>query len=241
MKYSSKTDRGKVRKINQDTCFVEIFDDNSCVALVCDGMGGSKAGEVASEMAVEIISTRVVGGWRSGISVESVINLLTTAVTAANICIYDKSLEDSKYEGMGTTLVAAVITAGKLIVAHVGDSRAYIVNSAVRRITKDHSLVQDMVDAGEITPEEAVNHPHKNYITRALGVEETVEIDFSEYSFAEDDKLLLCSDGLSNYVNEDILLNIFNLNPIDVLAERLVEEANLNGGGDNVTAVVISE
>lgn len=241
MRYSLMTDKGKMRRMNQDNCFIACPDAASCFAIVCDGMGGSNAGDTASEIAVKIISERITAAWRQNMSEDSVKNLLTTAITAANICVYDKSLEDEAYAGMGTTVVAAVIRDGRLIVAHAGDSRAYIVTDELKCVTKDHSLVQKMVDDGTLTAEEAKSHPDKHYITRALGIEEKIEIDFSVIRLTGAEKILLCSDGLTNFVGEEELLSLIASVPIEEVAEKLVDLANQNGGGDNVTAVVISE
>lgn len=241
MRYSLKTDKGIVRSSNQDSCFVTVFDNNSCFAVVCDGMGGQKAGDVASRIAVSAISERFVAGWRKNISVSSVKNLLTTAIAAANICVYDAAQTDSELDGMGTTLVAAVVLDGKLIIANVGDSRAYLVSDELRLLTKDHSLVQQLIDNGELSADEAKAHPYKNYITRALGVDEHIEIDFSEYKMDCGESVLLCSDGLTNFVNENEILEIIKNNTVVTVAEKLVNAANSNGGGDNITAVVFSE
>ena len=229
-----------IRETNQDNCMAACPDEDSCVAVVCDGMGGAKAGDVASEIAVKTIAERVAASWRKGMSNESVVNMLTTAIQAANICVYDRSAEDPELSGMGTTVVAAVVINDRLVVAHAGDSRAYsFADGRLTRLTKDHSLVQSMVDAGVITEEQAEVHPNKNYITRALGIDEKIEIDFSEYTFRRGEKVLLCSDGLTNFVSEEGIAEILSTDPYETYAERLVDAANRNGGGDNVTAVVV--
>ena len=241
MKYSVMTDRGVVRATNQDNCMAACPDDDSCFAVVCDGMGGALGGDVASEIAVKTISGRIAAGWRAGMSNESLVNLLTTSITAANICVLDRAEEDPRLRGMGTTVVAAAIQQDRLVIAHVGDSRAYAFTDRLEQLTKDHSLVQDMVDAGMLTPEQASVQPNKNYITRALGIAERVEIDFTERSFSDHEKLLLCTDGLTNYVDEDAIAGILSSGRPEEMARLLVEEANRNGGGDNVTAVVIQK
>ena len=240
MKYSLETDRGKRRAVNQDSCAVFCPDERSCFAIVCDGMGGANAGEIASAMVVETVVSRIKAGWREGISDESVQNLMLTSITAASINVYDQSVSDEKYSGMGTTVVACAVIDDHAIIAHAGDSRAYICDDEeLRVITKDHSLVQELVDLGQITKEQAKSHPRKNYITRALGVDESVEIDFNRLFLSENEKLLLCTDGLTNFVPEEEILRILRDTAEDP-AKRLVEEANANGGGDNITAVVIS-
>ena len=240
MKYSFATDRGKKRSINQDCCTVFCPDEHSCFAIVCDGMGGAAAGEIASSMVVETVEERVKEGWRTGISDESVRNLLLTSITAANINVFDKSQAEIRYQGMGTTVVACVLMKDHAIFAHAGDSRAYLFSDRLKLITKDHSFVQELVDLGRITREQAKNHPRKNYITRALGVEELVEIDFNTVYLSQSDKILLCTDGLSNFVSEERIAELLSEQAEDPAAV-LVAEANENGGGDNITAVVLSQ
>ena len=239
MKYSIMTDRGIIRETNQDNCMAACPDADSCYAVVCDGMGGARAGDVASEIAVKTISERIAASWRKNMSNESVVNLLTTAITAANVTIFDLAAEDPQLYGMGTTVVAAVVIGDRLVVAHAGDSRAYALTDRLEQLTKDHSLVQNMVDAGVITQAQAAVHPQRNYITRALGIGEKIEIDFSEFPFSEHEKILLCSDGLTNYVKEPMIAEILSSGDCDEMVRRLVNEANRNGGGDNVTAVVL--
>ena len=239
MKYSIMTDRGIIRETNQDNCMAACPDEDSCFAVVCDGMGGARAGDVASEIAVKTISERMAASWRKNMPNESVVNLLTTAITAANIMIYDRAAEDPLLSGMGTTVVAVVVTGERMIVAHAGDSRAYAFTDHLEQLTKDHSLVQDMVDSGLITQAQAAVHPNRNYITRALGVGETIEIDFAEFPFSGDEKVLLCSDGLTNFVKEHAIAEILSSGDCDSMAKRLVAAANENGGGDNITAVVL--
>ena len=234
------TDRGVVRATNQDNCMAACPDDSSCFAVVCDGMGGALGGDVASEIAVKTISGRIAAGWRAGMSNESLVNLLTTSITAANICVLDRAEEDPRLRGMGTTVVAAAIHQDRLVIAHVGDSRAYAFTDRLEQLTKDHSLVQDMVDAGMLTPEQASVHPNKNYITRALGVAERVEIDFAERSFSDHEKLLLCTDGLHGMLEEEEIIRILSEEAdTEAAAERLVGEAKKGGGRDNITVILI--
>lgn len=240
-KYSVKSDKGMVRAINQDSCYLTVFDDNMCFAVVCDGMGGPKAGDIASDIAIRNISERFAAGWRKGLTTDSVKNLLTTSICAANICVFDAAASNPDFAGMGTTVVAAVLKNDTLITAHVGDSRAYLVSDGLYQITKDHSLVQELVDSGELTRDEAKTYPYKNVITRALGINEHIEIDFTERKINSNDRILLCSDGLSNFVSEENLYHITADNEVTETAVLLVNEANNNGGGDNVTAVVFSE
>lgn len=239
MIYSVMTDKGVVRSTNQDNGMATCPDGHSCYAVVCDGMGGAQAGDVASEIAVRTISERLAAAWRADMTAESLRNLLTTSITAANICVYDRAEEDPLLRGMGTTVVAAAIQRDRMVIAHVGDSRAYLCADGLRQLTRDHSVVQDMVDAGLLTQAQAAVHPNRNYITRALGVSERVEIDTAEFPFRDGETLLLCTDGLTNYVAEDAITEILSSCPPQEAARLLVEAANRNGGGDNVTAVVI--
>ncbi|MBR3597168.1 MAG: Stp1/IreP family PP2C-type Ser/Thr phosphatase [Clostridia bacterium] len=240
-KYSVKSDKGIVRAVNQDSCFLTVFDDGTCFAVVCDGMGGPKAGDIAADIAIRNISERFVAGWRKSITTDSVKNLLTTSISAANICVFDAASADPELTGMGTTVVAAVLINGTLITAHVGDSRVYLVSDALYLITKDHSLVQELIDSGTLTREDAKIYPYKNVITRALGIDEHVEIEFTERKIKDEDRILLCSDGLSNYVSEESIYEIIKNNEVSETAELLIKTANTNGGGDNITAVVFAE
>ena len=239
MKYSVKTDIGIQREKNQDSCFAGNPDASSCFAIVCDGMGGANAGEIASAIAVKTVSERVMDGWRKNITAESVENLLTSAISAANICVFDEACADSGKSGMGTTVVAAAVVGNECVIAHAGDSRAYLISDGIKRLTKDHSYVQTLVDSGIITDEQAEHHPKKNFITRALGVGEHIDIDFLTINVKQGDKLLLCSDGLTNFVSEENICVIVSENSVDAASETLIGCANTNGGGDNITVAVI--
>ena len=240
MYFLSETDRGLKRSMNQDSCYAKELDPTSVFAIVCDGMGGANAGEVASALAVETISERVCARWRDGISEDSIRNLLLTSITAANINVYDYAQIHPECRGMGTTVVAAVLHGDCCVIAHAGDSRAYVFHDSLRQITKDHSYVQNLVDQGIISEEQAKTHPHRNLITRALGIDEDIEIDFNAFYLPEKAKVLLCSDGLTNYVSEDEIAGILQ-NGSDSAAKQLVSLANEHGGGDNVTVVIISQ
>ena len=239
MNMTGFSDKGLVRSSNQDAFAIGTMDDGSQWAVVCDGMGGANGGNVASRLAVDHFSASLKAGYRSNMSEASVKNLLETAVNAANIRVFDKSRESKELNGMGTTIVAVLIIGSTAYFTHAGDSRAYcLTNGELCQITRDHSIVQSMIENGKLTPEEARFHPRKNVITRALGVEETVVPEFNVYDLNPDDKLLLCTDGLTNYTDNEGIASVLtecSENP----AERLVETANQNGGGDNITAVVI--
>lgn len=241
MKISAGTDVGKLRATNQDSYEIGELPDGGAWAVVCDGMGGHAGGNVASRMAVDRIAKDIKENFRSGMSSSSVKNILEASIVAANLEIFDRSLQDEEVRGMGTTAVIAVCIGENCVVANVGDSRCYKLSAeSVTQITKDHSLVQEMVDAGLISPEQAAVHPRKNVITRALGIEEDVAVDFTELSLAPGDKLLLCSDGLSNLVTETEMAACTSDPDIFNYAKRLIDLANEKGGHDNITAVVMA-
>lgn len=240
MKIYSKMDKGIVRNSNQDAYFAGEISQDVTFAVVCDGMGGANAGNVASEIAVKTISEYIVNSYRNNMALDDIIKMVKNAITSANIEIFDKSKSDKDLEGMGTTVVAAVIRGTNAVVANVGDSRVYVVNDEIKQLTTDHSIVQTLIETGKITREDAMVHPRKNVITRALGAEAEVVADVEEYNLSKEDTLLLCTDGLTNFVREDEILNTFKNNDISLVCEKLIELANLGGGGDNITAVTLT-
>lgn len=241
MKIVAKTDIGKVRSSNQDSYAAGELPNGVAWAVVCDGMGGNAGGNIASSTAVKMISEQITSCYRDGMSTSSIKNILVSAITNANLSIYDMSRANEELKGMGTTVVAAVVTKNIICVAHAGDSRAYIISKdGISQITKDHSVVQAMVETGELTPAEAKVHPRKNLITRALGVDSDIRVDFSEESMDNEEVLLICTDGLTNYVDTDDIYNITRGGKYYEYADKLVELANSNGGGDNVTVVVVA-
>lgn len=239
MNVSAKTDIGLFRESNQDLFEYGTFDTGDCWAIVCDGMGGVSGGQVASALCVEKVSAAIKRGYRKNISIKSAKNLLQSAISVANTVIYDKACSDKDLTGMGTTIVVAIVIKNVALIAHVGDSRAYVVtDSSIRQITKDHSLVQMMVDNGKITEEEAKTHPEKNIITRAVGVVNFVDVDFDIESLEEGKKLLLCTDGLSGSLENNEMLDLIN-NYRNSSIEKLVEKALENGSRDNITVVLM--
>ena len=240
MRIIARTDSGKVRSSNQDSYAAGEFRNGVAWAVVCDGMGGSVGGNVASSTAVRSISERITTAYRENMSSSSIRNLLVTAITNANYEIYDMTIANPELAGMGTTVVAAIMDEENIYVAHAGDSRAYVVGKqTIRQLTRDHSVVQKMVENGEITEEEALRHPSKNLITRALGVDENLRVDFTEEPCGEKCMLLICTDGLTNYVSdEDIHKAILEGRHTD-FASALVDLANEHGGGDNITVVAV--
>lgn len=242
MKITAKTDIGKVRSNNQDAYAAGELPGGVAWAVVCDGMGGAAGGNIASSEAVKTISHSIDEGYRNGMRPSSIRNLLESAIVSANACLFDIAQNDEALTGMGTTCVAALVVDSTVYISHVGDSRAYIISSdgELRQLTRDHSVVQDLVENGSITRDEAKNYPGKNIITRALGVEESVCVDFCEEDFADGDILLICTDGLTNFVSDDDIIKATSDGKFFEYAERLVGLANTNGGGDNITVVSIA-
>lgn len=242
MKIVAKTDKGKIRESNQDAYAVGELPGDVAWAVVCDGMGGAAGGNIASKLAVKVISDKITSCFNDKMRDSSIKNLLDSAITAANIEVYDMADAHSELRGMGTTVVCAIVRHDTVYIAHAGDSRAYIVQDGnVSQITTDHSVVQNLIDSGEITIEEAEHHPNKNLITRAVGVDKKIEIDFDQYDLNEKDTLILCTDGLSNFVSTQDLLNDVQDGQYYAFADRLVKRANNNGGGDNITVVAIAK
>lgn len=242
MKISAKTDVGMVRSNNQDSYSAGDLTSEVTWAVVCDGMGGANGGNVASETAVKVISDKLTSGYHIAMNDNSVKNLIVSAIEAANMTLYSMARNNEELSGMGTTVVLAVRNTDTLYISNVGDSRIYIVSdSGITQVTTDHSVVQIMLDRGEISPEEAKDHPKKNVITRALGVDPDVRIDYSQEQLNENDIVLLCTDGLTNYVDDETILEICKTEDKYKIADKLVELANENGGGDNITVVTVSE
>lgn len=240
MKITGNSDIGKKRSRNEDSfCFGECAE-NVYYAIVCDGMGGASGGQIASSMACEIVEDKIKKCYNKSMTLRSIENLLLSAITTANVTVYDRAVADSTLKGMGTTIVAAVFKENNACIAHVGDSRAYYISEDnIRPVTKDHSLVQQMLDNGQITKAEFENHPNKNIITRALGVNEEIEIDFDFLTLENDESVLLCTDGLSGLVKDEELFDIHKIVPFDKLTDVYIRAANERGGKDNITVVVM--
>lgn len=235
------TDQGCVRKQNQDAFHIEKLDRNSLLCVVCDGMGGAKSGNIASTLAVDVFVEEVRRTWTPSITQYKLEQMLRAAVKLANFTVYDQSQQFEEFDGMGTTLVAALIHGHRVTVVNVGDSRAYKVDSdGIRQITRDHSLVQVMVDRGELSPELARTYPGKNFITRAIGTETMVECDLYHLEVRKGDYLLLCSDGLSNTMDEqEMLFEIVHGVKKQHCCQRLLNIAKNRGAPDNVTSILI--
>lgn len=238
---SGASNIGRIRSSNQDSFITGKISDSVSFVVVCDGMGGANGGNIASEIATNIISEHIKSAYRDNMSSNSVRYLLMSAVIAANAEIYDRAQEDEDLLGMGTTVVAAIVVNNLAHVVHVGDSRAYIANSnKIEQITRDHSVIQSMLENGEITEQEAKNHPNRNVITRALGVRDRVDVDYNEIILSEDDILLICTDGLTNFVENKKIAKIIKKYKISEYPDVLIDTANNNGGGDNITVVTLS-
>ena len=235
------TDPGCVRAQNQDTYQIEQLDRNTVLCIVCDGMGGAKSGNVASTLAADVFVEEVRRTWKAGMDREVIDQMLRGAVKLANFTVYDQSRQFEEFDGMGTTLVAALIQGREVTVVHVGDSRAYgVTSNGIRQLTMDHSLVQMMVIRGELTPEQARNYPGKNYITRAIGTETVVSCDLVHLDMERGDCLLLCSDGLSNMMDEqEILFEVVHGVSKQQCCQRLLDIAKNRGAPDNVTSVLV--
>ena len=236
MKLYAMTDIGRKREVNQDYVYVTVqpIGPFANLLVVADGMGGHKAGDFASKYTVNVLKEEI-----ENTSLKEPEEILRNVVSVANRKLIEVAATDIKLEGMGTTLVVATVVGNTLYFANVGDSRLYLINDKIRQLSKDHSLVEEMVRLGGIKAEEARNHPDKNIITRAIGVKEDVEADIYEYRLKKGDIILMCTDGLSNMVEDEDMFDIVK-GSRDVIeaVQMLIEKANSNGGRDNIGVVV---
>ena len=239
MKAFGKTDIGAKRNTNQDYVFfsTEPVGGLPNLFIVADGMGGHKAGDLASRYTVEKFLEIVKES-----NEKNPITIIEQAVREANIALINKAKESIDYEGMGTTLVVATIIDEELYIANVGDSRLYLVNNEIQQITRDHSLVEEMINIGEIDRKNARTHEKKNIITRAVGVDTEIEADFFEIDYDDGDMILMCSDGLSNMIEDEEMLGIIlegKGNELTDIAQNLIDTANRNGGKDNISVILV--
>ena len=236
------TDKGCVRKMNQDAYEIRQLDKNSLLCVVCDGMGGAKSGNVASSLAADVFSQEIERTWTPNMEWDKADQMLKSAVKLANFTVYDQASQFEEFSGMGTTLVAALVRGRQVSFVNVGDSRAYIINQkGIRQVTRDHSVVQMMVDRGELTAEMAKSYPGKNLITRAVGTEVTVLCDVFRQELSKGNFLLLCSDGLSNLLDDqEILFEVVHGVNKERCCKRLLDIAVSRGAPDNVTSVLVS-
>lgn len=235
------TDPGCVRAQNQDSYQIEELDRNTRLCVVCDGMGGAKSGNIASTLAIDVFVQEVKRSWNSSMTRTTIDQMLKGAVKLANFTVYDQAAQFEDFTGMGTTLSAALISGKNVSVVNVGDSRVYCINeNGISQITKDHSLVQMMVERGELTPELARTYPGKNFITRAIGTDTVVECDLFHTVLDRGDCLLLCSDGLSNMMDDqEILFEVVHGVNKQQCCQRLLDIAKSRGAPDNVTSILI--
>ena len=236
MEYFSKTDIGRKREVNQDYVFAtdQPIGNIPNLLIVADGMGGHKAGDFASKYTTESVVESLTQSTVSGPQA-----MFEEAISKANTEIIELAASDVNLEGMGTTLVVATVIEHTLYFANVGDSRLYVIGDEIKQLSKDHSLVEEMVRLGGINEDEAKHHPDKNIITRAIGAKLDVEIDFFEYRIVEGDIILMCTDGLSNMVeDEDVFRIIRGSRDLPEAVQGLIDQANLNGGKDNIGIVL---
>lgn len=244
MKAYTITDVGKVRSENQDCVrFVQSSLPRYCVLVLCDGMGGAQAGSVASDAALNSFTAKISELISENKKNTDLANLTKISVEYANTMVFEQAAANDSFFGMGTTLVAAVIKGRNCCIVNVGDSRAYLISEGgIAQITDDHSFVEDMVKSGAITREQAKNHPRKNVITRALGVDEDVECDIFTPDLKKNDVLLLCSDGLSNTLaDEEILEIVQSGKKLPLIGKELLDLALSRGAPDNVTVGLLQK
>ena len=239
MKAFAATDVGKVRKVNQDCVFSSTVPVGCLpnLFIVADGMGGHKAGDIASTLTVDSVVDKL-----SKVNSKDYISVITDTIIKVNKEVIDKAAESQDYAGMGTTLVVATVFDNILKVANVGDSRLYVVGEDIIQITRDHSLVEEMVINGQLDRADARVDKRKNIITRAIGGESKVEAEMFSVELKPEDKILMCSDGLSNMVDDAEILEIINREPdIEKAARMLIDAANENGGKDNISVVIVEQ
>lgn len=234
-----KSDIGLVRRSNQDSYGFKICDDNTAWAVVCDGMGGANGGNVASSLTVETVS-EFMSKYDNSLDNNKTVDFLVCAVQKANRIVYEMQKNKNELSGMGTTVELVFVKDNTAHIVHAGDSRVYCMrDNRIQQVTVDHSIVQEMVNNGEITPEEAQTHPNKNYITRAVGVNSDINLDYIEVPFEPGDTILICTDGLSNYVKKEEILEYALNYKGETLPQGLIELAKSRGGNDNITIAVI--
>ena len=237
---TADTHKGRKRSTNQDTVVAKLLD-GCCYCVVCDGMGGENGGLTAATIAAKTVVAQLERELCSEMNEMQLKRLLLCAGTAANVEVFDAAHKDSALKGMGTTMIVAVICQNMLHLIHAGDSRAYLLrDDMLTRLTDDHTVVAALLERGDITVEEAANHPQRHLITRAVGARESVSFDYIAVELQQEDAVLLCSDGLYNYLSQS------ELDALCALAARrqsvwpLIDRANENGGGDNITAAILS-
>lgn len=234
-----QTHIGLVRQNNQDALEYGTLSDSVQYAVICDGMGGANGGNIASKIAVEVIGSRIRDAYRDNPTTITPEHLLTSAMATANVGVYDRAQREQELSGMGTTVVAVITDGSMAYISHVGDSRLYLYREGVlSKVTRDHSVVQELIESGQITEEEARCHPRKNYITRALGVVSEEYGEYDELDLLKGDRLLLCTDGLTNEVSTDDIARYLQ-EPIEEATQKLIRAALDGGGMDNITVALM--
>ena len=242
MKMASKTDKGLQRNTNQDSYAVGELPGEAVWAVVCDGMGGANGGSVASTTAVKSISEQISSAYRPGMGSNSIRNLLQSAVSAANLTVFDMSKSIKKLAGMGTTVVTCMLVDSVAHIVHAGDSRAYLLSKGtMTQITRDHSIVQSMIESGHLTEEQARVHPRKNVITSALGVDETLKMDYDEVELSPGDAIVALYRRPDQLFGDRQMLSVVNNTRLHECPDALVKRAIENGGGDNITVVLVAQ
>jgi len=239
--YGMKSHKGMIREINEDFCNAIMGSSLMTAAfIIADGMGGHSAGEIASKMAVEYISKKIKENEKN-FTKDNISQYLQNIIKKVNDIIYEKSNAPGPFSGMGTTLIIAIFISDNLYMGHVGDSRIYVIrDEKIEQLTTDHSYVEELVKNGSLSRVEAEKHPKKNIITRAIGCFEDVEADICTYNIQKDDIFILCTDGLTNMLADDKILDIIKKdNDPQTSCVELIEQANRNGGDDNITVVII--
>ncbi len=235
-----RTDIGPIRKENQDNFRICKLDEDAVLAVVCDGMGGVTSGREAGEIAVNTVYSRISTGYRKDLDENGIRNLMISALNAANSLVYNESNKDISKKGMGTTCVAAVVRNNTAFITSVGDSRGYLIDSkGITQITNDHTYVEYLYEQGKISREEIRNHEYRNYITKAIGPEETVDVDYFETNVEPEGVIMLCTDGLSNYCSNELIFNFVYQKDISEAADEMINYVKTHGGTDNITVVIV--
>ncbi len=239
MRIVAKTDIGNMRSENQDNYRAGEHKNGTLWALVCDGMGGTQGGRLASALACEYMERAFCEKLEELTTQKQIKQFMFDVASDANKIIHSQAQKNEDLKGMGTTIVCAVVKDNFVQCIHAGDSRAYVYSKAtLTQITKDHSIVQELVEQNRITEQEAYFHPNKNLITRALGVNYTVDVEYTDYTLVADDVLLLCTDGLTNCVKDELITKIIAKTPFEEMANALIESALEREGYDNITVLL---
>jgi serine/threonine protein phosphatase PrpC len=238
---ANKTDIGRIRLVNEDRSVVQNDLNGFVLAIVADGMGGHQAGDIASQMAIEVIQLHL-QTLEKDMSIDMCKTALQTAIEKANQSIFEFAQSREQYHGMGTTVVAILANEQFLAIGHIGDSRAYLVTADnITQLTEDHSLVTELLKSGQITAEEANHHPRRNVLTRALGTDANVDVEVGHFEWQTDDTVLLCSDGLSGQLDSHELFGILNMEQdLHWKADQLIAGALQAGGDDNISVILLA-